>query len=177
MQKFTTWKEELTRLHHDSIKASAPGFFAASGGYSMKIKPYTDTNTNGLTRCVKDFLTYKGHYVIRTNRQGQARIEKIPVGGTQRDISGAGARYYGKISYTKNPEDKAFTDLQASIDGLYVAIEIKCKATKDRMKDGQDKNKISVEKSGAIHVTVPDMLTFWKWYYEELPIIVKSKLK
>ena len=179
MNKFNTWKDELTSMHYESIKAKAPGFFEASGGYSMKIKPYTDTNTNGLTNCVKSFLEFKGHYCIRTNRQGQAKVERIPIGGTQRDISGKGAKVYGKISWTKNPEDKAITDLHASIDGLFVAIEIKCAATKDRIKkkSGQLENKIHVENSGGIHLIVTDMESFWVWYHNVLPGIKSGKLK
>lgn len=177
MSKYKSWKEELIFLHLEDIRTKAPGFFKASGGYSMKIKPYSDTNTNALTRCVKDFLTYKGHYVIRTARQGQARIEKIPIGGTQKDISGRGVKHYDKLSFTKNPEAKAFTDLQASINGLYIAIEIKCKATKDRIKEEQIKNQKCVEKSGAIHLIIPTMQAMWEWYYNELPIILKQKFK
>jgi len=171
------WKDELKRLHLDHIKNTSPGFFAASGGYDMKIKPYTDTNTNGLTRCVIDFLTYKGHYAIRTNRQGQARIERIPIGGTQQNTSGKGVKYHGKVSYTKNPEAKAFTDIQASIGGLYVAIEIKCKATKDRMNDSQEVNKMHVEKSGALWLVVTHFELFRDWYNNVLPDIIKDKLK
>jgi len=167
MSKFKTWKEELTWLHLNDIDNKAPGFFMASGGFSMKIKPYTDTNTNGLTRCVKDFLTFKGHYVIRTARQGQARVERIQMHNHVRT----------KLNWTKNPEGKAFTDLQASINGLFVAIEIKCKKTKDTTKDNQKVNAAMVEQSGAIHLIVPDMLYLWNWYYKDLPNIIKTKLK
>lgn len=174
---FKTWKEELRFLHLDNIRRRTPGAFKASGGFDMKIKPYCDTNTNGLTRCVKEFLTLKGHYCIRTNRQGQARIERIPIGGTQQNLSGKGVKYNGKISFTKNPEEKAFTDLQASIEGMFVSIEIKCRATKDRLKDPQKENKALVENSGGIHLIVGDMNEFWEWYNNELPVIIKSKLK
>lgn len=176
-QPFKNWKEELIFLHLDSIRQKAPGFFKASGGFEMKIKPYCDTNTNGLTRCVKEFLTFKGHYCIRTNRQGQARTERIPIGGTQLDITGRGVKYNSKVTYTKNPEGKAFADLQASIEGLFVSIEIKCKAKKDRTMEGQEENKTLVELSGGILLIVPDMEYFYNWYNTELPNIIKSKLK
>lgn len=174
---FETWKEELIFLHLDNIRQKTPGAFKASGGFEMKVKPYRDTDTNGLTRCVKEFLTFKGHYCIRTNRQGQARIEKIPIGGTQRDINGNGVKYHGKLSFTKNPEGKAFADLQASIEGLFVSIEIKCKAKKDQVREGQEENKTLVEKSGGTLLIVPDMQYFWQWYYTDLPLILKNKLK
>lgn len=173
------WKDELKKLHLAHIEKTAPGFFKASGGYDMKIKPYSDTNTNGLTRCVIDFLTYKGHYAIRTNRQGQARIERIPIGGTQKDCSGRGVKYNGKISYTKASEGKAITDIQASIDGLYIAIEIKCASTKDRLdkKGKQELNGKKVEQSGAIWLVVTHFEQFYNWYNNTLPDIIKSKFK
>lgn len=180
MQKtnFATWKDEMKFLKLNSLKEKYPGAFMASGGWNQKIKPYTDKNTNGLTTCVKDFLTYHGHYAIRTNRQGQAHVEYIPIGGTAKNqMTGKGVKYNQKVKWTKNPEGKAFTDLQATINGLYIAIEIKCKATGDTIKDDQKKNKQLVEQSGGIHLFVTDMEMFWKWYYNELQQILKSKLK
>lgn len=176
---FKTWKDELKFLHLDDQRKKFPRAFVASGGYEQKIKPYVDTNTNGLTRCVKAFLEFKGHYCIRTGRQGQARIERIPIGGTQSNMQGHGVKYHGKISYTKSAEGKAITDLHASIDGIFVAIEIKCLATKDRLKKGskQEENKTFVEASGGLHLTVRTMDQFWDWYYNDLPGILKSKLK
>jgi hypothetical protein len=176
--QFDSWREEIKYLHLAGIQKKSPGFFKASGGFDMKIKPYSDSTTNGLTTCVKAFLEFKGHYCIRTSRQGQARIERLPIGGTQQDITGKGVKYSGKISYTKNPEEKAFSDLHASIHGLFLSIEIKCAATKDRFKKGskQDENKMHVEKSGGLHLVVRTMDQFWSWYYYELPAIIKSKL-
>jgi Holliday junction resolvase len=178
MPDFKTWKDELRFLRLENQRAKYPSAFIASGGYDQKVKSYPDTNTNGLTRNIIDFLTFKGHYAIRTNRQGQARVEYIPQGGTAANqLTGKGVKYNQKVSWTKNPEGKAFTDIQASIDGLYVAIEVKCKTTKDRIKDDQVENKGYVEKSGAIHIIATDMSMFWNWYYNELPIIKQNKLK
>lgn len=178
MCNFANWKEELSFLRRDKIRQQSPGFYAASGGDLMKIKSFPDTNTNGLTRNIIDFLTLKGHYAIRTNRQGQARVEYIPQGGTaSNQLTGKGVKYNQKVSWTKNPEGKKFTDVQASIDGLYIAIEVKCKTTKDKISDGQIDNAVSVQQSGGIHLIATDMTMFWNWYYNELPIIKQNKLK
>jgi len=164
--KLPEWKQALIKLYLDHQARETPGAFKASGGYDQKINKYTDTNTNGLTRCVKDFLEFKGHYCIRTGRQGQARIERVPVGGTQRTIGGRGVIMAGKITYTKSAEGKAIADLHASINGLFIAIEIKCKATGDRFKAGskQDENRKDVQDSGGIHIVVPSMEWFYTWY-------------
>lgn len=184
---FNTWKDELKFLYFEDKRKKYPTqFILKNGAYIPRQngmfegylpKPFTDRTTNGLTNCVKSFLEWSGHYCIRTGRQGQARVERIPIGGTQQSITGKGVKYGGKISFTKNPEEKAFADLHASIEGLFIAIEIKCRTTKDRLKDDQKKNKIHVESSKGIHLVVPDMETFWLWYHNELPIILKSKLK
>jgi hypothetical protein len=168
--KQPNWKIELTKMHLDWIKKESPNFFEASGGYSMKIKPYSDSTTNGLTRCIKDFLTYLGHYVIRTNRQGQARVERVLLGGSQSNIHGKNVKSYGKVTFTKNSEEKAFTDLQASLWGKFVSIEVKCAATKDKFKKGsaQDENKTLVEKSGGIHIIAISMDQFYDIYFSQL---------
>lgn len=179
--QFKSWREEIKYLYFESKRkkhgdeALQPGGFFCPGEYIPK--PWTDKNTNGLTKCIKDFLTFHGHYVIRTNRQGQARIEYIPIGGTQQNVKGQGVKYNSKVSWTKNPEEKAFTDLQASIFGLYVGIEVKCVAKKDRVKDSQIENKAKLESSGGIHLIVPHMEMFWNWYHKELPLILNTKLK
>jgi hypothetical protein len=168
------WKLTLVRLYLDNQKAKYPNAFEAAGGYTQKVKSYSDKNTNGLTRCVKDFLTFKGHYCIRTARQGQARIERVLRGGTQQDMKGNGVKTYGKLTFTKNPEAKAFTDLQVSIGGIYFAVEIKCAATKDTIKANQKENIKLVEQSGAYAIIVPDMETFYNWYNNDLPKILSN---
>lgn len=72
------WKAELKRLKLEYIKKVSPGFYKASGGDTMKIKPWSDKTTNGLTKAIIDWLTYSGHYCNRINTQGQARVKKIP---------------------------------------------------------------------------------------------------
>lgn len=160
------WKIELEKMHLDDIAAKSPGFFKASGGYDMKLKPYTDTNTNGLTRCVIAWDTFKGHYTVRSGNQGQARIQKIPIGGTQLSLDGKGAKTYSKVHYTKNPDGKGKADLQSNMWGLFVSKEIKCEATKDRMRDGQSEHRDRVELSGGIYIIIPSMEWYYNWYIE-----------
>src|SRR5690349_4917972 len=71
------WQQVMKRMKLDNIKAKAPGFFEASGGYTMMVKPYSDKTANGLTRCIIDFLAFKGHYANRISTQGQARVHDI----------------------------------------------------------------------------------------------------
>jgi hypothetical protein len=84
-----------------------------------------------------------------------------------------------KLNWTKNAEAKAYTDIQATIDGLAVAIEIKCKATKDKFdKEGkQEENGRLVQAAGGIWLVVSDMEMFFNWYNNDFPIIKRERLK
>ena len=81
------WKEELRLLKLDNIRKNTPAAFEASGGYSMKIKPYEDRTTNGLTKCIIDFLEFKGHWANRVNTRGTPDITAIIYGlGAQIEV-------------------------------------------------------------------------------------------
>jgi hypothetical protein len=54
------WKAELKRLKLAYIERTAPGFYKASGGDTMQIKPYSDRTANGLTTCVCDWIKFNG---------------------------------------------------------------------------------------------------------------------
>src|SRR5690242_6156339 len=88
-------------------------------------KPYTDKTTNGLTTCVFDWLKFNGHYVNRLNSQGHARIEKIPL---------ANGKVLEKVRYTHGSTNKGTADIDSIINGKPVKIEIKCAATRDRIR-------------------------------------------
>lgn len=60
-----SWKANLKRLKLDSIKSRSAAFFEASGGYEMKITPDKDTTSNGLTRCIIDYINFNGGYANR----------------------------------------------------------------------------------------------------------------
>ena len=73
----TDWKKELKYLKLEDIKSKSPGFFEQSGGYKMKVNPYSDNTANGLTKCIVDWLNFSGHYANRINTMGVARVEKV----------------------------------------------------------------------------------------------------
>ncbi len=159
-----TWKDELKRLKLDSIKESTPQAFEASGGYTMSITPYKDNSANGLTKCIVDFLTFKGHYSNRINTQGQARVSDIP----RFDIFQGKMVSIGKnVSYTKSTTKKGTPDIDAIIQGKPVKIEVK--VGKDYMKKEQKAERAKIEKAGGYYFIAKDMQTFYNWYYETFP--------
>lgn len=152
------WKAELKRLKLEYIKKTAPGFYAASGGDTMKIPPYSDKTTNGLTKAIIDWLTYSGHYANRINTQGQARVKKIP----RYSIFSGKIEYTDKIQYTKGTTAKGTPDIDAIINGLPVKIEVK--AGKDRIRDEQTKQGNRIIAAGGIYFVCFNMDQFTRWY-------------
>lgn len=63
----TDWKDELKLLHLRHLERNYPDAFRLSGGYTQKVKPYTDKTANGLTRCIIDWITYNGGDAQRIN--------------------------------------------------------------------------------------------------------------
>jgi hypothetical protein len=152
------WKDELKRLKLEHIKRTAPGFYAASGGDTMKLKPWNDKTTNGLTAALIDWLTYSGHYANRINTQGQARVKKIP----RYNIFSGQIEYTDKVQYTKGTTNRGTPDIDAIINGLPVKIEVK--AGKDQMRDEQIKQGARIVAAGGIYFVCQNMDQFVNWY-------------
>lgn len=142
------WHNILTTLKHQYLEVTAPGFYKASGGKAMKLKPYSDTTTNGLTNAITDFLKFNKHYSNRINCMGVNRLVN------------------GKMKYTPSTTRKGTADITAIINGKHCSIEVKCKATKDRMSEHQIKERQLVEASGGIYFVATDMDSFLQWYYK-----------
>jgi hypothetical protein len=152
------WRAELKRLKLAYIEKTAPGFYKASGGATMQIKPWSDKTTNGLTKAIIDWLTYSGHYANRINTQGQARVKKIP----RYSIFTSKIEYTDKVQYTKGMTAKGTPDIDAIVNGLAVKIEVK--AGKDRIRDEQVTQGNRITAAGGIYFVARDMDQFVNWY-------------
>lgn len=141
-----TWKQIMAEHKHQYIQNTAPGFYAASGGKTMIIKPYTDKTTNGLTNAIMDFLKFKGQYANRINCMGVTRLIK------------------GNMMHVPSSTRKGVADIHAIIHGKHCSIEIKCKATKDRMSKDQEQERNRIEAAGGIYYVAEDMESFMEWY-------------
>ena len=143
-----SWLTILIKLKHEYIKETAPGFYENSGGTKMKLKPYNDNTTNGLTNAIMDFLKFNKHYCNRINCMGVNRLID------------------GKMKHTPSSTRKGTADITAILNGKHCSIEVKCKATNDRMSKDQKKERERVEASGGLYFIATDMETFIKWYYD-----------
>lgn len=139
-----SWKPLLKRMKLDSIKAKAPGFFAASGGYDMKIKPYRDTTANGLTSAIIDFIIFSGGDANRINTQGQLR------------------KINGRMTWTHGSTRKGTADIHAIFQGRHISIEIKI--GNDKQSDQQIKEAGRVRSAGGLYYVARDMQSFIEWW-------------
>lgn len=140
------WQKTLIELKHQHLQKTAPGFYKISGGRSMKVKGYTDVTTNGLTNAIMDYLKYNQHYANRINCMGVMRLID------------------GKMRHTHSSTRKGVADIHAIINGKHCSIEIKCKATKDRLSDYQIRERQLVENAGGFYFVATDMESFIEWY-------------
>ena len=116
---------------------------------SVRFAPnYTDQNTNGLTKCVIDFLKLNGFHCERTGNEGRVI--------NNRRVHGTGTN--------------GTSDIKAIINGKFIAIEIKCKATKDKQSIAQKEYQKAIELSGGIYLIVGTFGGFIDWYEKYLTV-------
>lgn len=140
------WKLIMAELKHKHLKEEAPSFYAASGGRTMKVKSYDDKSTNGLTNAIMDWLKFHNHYATRINCIGIVRN----IGGVAK--------------YTPSSTRRGVADIHSLILGKHVSIEIKCKATNDKMSTDQHKEQKRIESSGGIYYVAQTMPSFLEWF-------------
>lgn len=135
------WKLLLKRLKLQYLAVNHPDFLRMSGGDKMKIKPYSDSTANELTRAIVDFFIHAGGDANRINTQGQMR------------------KINGKMKWTKGATRKGTADVKAIWKGR--AIDVEVKIGKDSMSDAQHKERQRIEKAGGIYIVAksfPDFL-------------------
>lgn len=138
------WKAELKRLKLAYIEKTAPGFWAASGGDTMKLKPWNDKTANGLTTAVCDWIKFNG---------GDA--QRINTTGTMRKID-------GQMKWTHSGSRRGAADIHAIIQGRAVSIEIKI--GRDQLSGQQLSEKLRIESAGGFYFVARDMDQFVNWY-------------
>src|SRR4051794_31945902 len=113
------WKEQLLSVRKEWYLRNYQA--AKDFGVPAPSKPYEDKTSNGLTRCIYDFLKFSGHYVNRINTQGQVRVEKIQL---------AHGNVRNNVKWTKGSTNLGSADITCIKDGAAIMIEIK--AGKDK---------------------------------------------
>lgn len=103
---------------------------------------HRDENTNGLTKCIIDFLKFKGWQAERIVSSGKydPRLKR----------------------FVKSQSTPGTADISATIKGLSVKIEVKF--GKDRLSEKQKEYRDKVIQAGGIYYVAKDFDTFVEWY-------------
>jgi hypothetical protein len=129
---------------------------------TLPIKSYSDKTANGLTRCIIDFIRFKGWQAERISTTGRPidhRKIVTNVIGQQRMI--------GSLEWIPGTGTNGSADISATIKGLSVKIEVKCKATGDNYQSATQKYyQQQVEAAGGLYCIARDFQSFYDWYFQ-----------
>jgi hypothetical protein len=145
------WKQQMKELKLEHLKNTAPGFFEASGGRTMKVNSYSDNKRATLRKSICDFIQFHGGHA--TPIQGQTR------------------KVDGKLQRTWSTDRKLKADIHCIIKGRYVSVEIQIST--EKANDGQHKEATEVRSAGGLYFIAKSMPGFIDWYdenFQNLPI-------
>lgn len=134
--------KDLERLAHDRFRTEHPNF----PEYAIPPQSYRDDTANGLTRCIVDYIRFRGGQAERINTTG------IPV------------QQRSRIVWRKSNATKGSADISATIAGRSVKIEIKIGP--DRQSEAQRRYQAAIEQAGGLYFIAKDFNTFVEWYGE-----------
>jgi len=132
--------------------------FPSVPDFARSVATYSDKTANGLTKCIIDFIRFKGGQVERINCTGRV----IDNRKTSTDIIG-NQRTIGSLQYIKTAGQRGTADISATIQGRSVKIEVKIK--NDRQSVAQKEYQQSIEASGGLYFIAKDFEQFITWYY------------
>lgn len=112
--------------------------------YAIPPQSYRDDTANGLTRCIVDYIRFRGGQAERINTTG------IPV------------QQRGRIVWRKSNATKGSADISATIAGRSVKIEIKIGP--DRQSEAQRRYQAAIEQAGGLYFIAKDFNTFVEWF-------------
>ncbi|WP_194767856.1 hypothetical protein [Tamlana sp. I1] len=150
--------EALKALKYANLKVNHP----LMPEHAIPRPKYTDRNSNGLTRCVIDWIKLNGFQAERINSMGRMIDNRETI------IDSIGrSRNIGSVTWTKGTGQVGTADISATIKGRSVKIEIKCKATGDNKQSPEQKEyQKSVEAAGGVYLIVRTFQSFFDWYVE-----------
>ena len=108
--------------------------------HAIAPRRYRDDTANGLTRCIVDYIRFRGGQAERINTTG------VP---EQRG---------GRIVWRKSNTTKGSADISATIAGHSVKIEVKIGP--DRQSEAQRRYQAAIERAGGLYFIAKDFTTF-----------------
>lgn len=129
--------------------------------YARAVPKYSDKKTNGLTKCIIDYIRFNGFHAERTSNEGRIidnRKRVTNVLGWERQI--------GSIQRIKSSNQKGTSDIKAVVNGKFIAIEVKNINTKDKQSEAQKEYEKEIKSSGGIYYIAKDFSSFYNWFNE-----------
>lgn len=127
--------------------------------FAIVAPEYKDTSTSGLSKCVYDYVRLRGYFIERSSNEGRIIDDRK----TYVDVVGR-TRVIGSVKRIRSSGTNGTSDYKSVVNGRFIAIEIKCRATNDRIRPDQLRYKEQVEKSGGIYLIVKDFASFFEWF-------------
>jgi hypothetical protein len=121
------------------------------------IPAYRDKDANGLTKCIVDFLHFKGHQAERIAVTGRYMISSRIV----TDIIGR-RRRIGSDRWIKSSMQPGAADISAVINGKAIKIEVKI--GRDQQSQPQKYYQHAVEQAGGVYFIARNFEQFFDWY-------------
>jgi hypothetical protein len=124
--------------------------------YALPATRYSDKTSNGLTKCIIDFLNLTGAQAERINNTGRVLDNRIIV----KDVLG-GSRSIGSTKWIPGTGKNGTADISATIKGRSIKVEVKIGA--DKQSDQQKEYQKEVEAAGGIYFIAKDFNSFYNW--------------
>jgi hypothetical protein len=129
--------------------------------YALPKPKYSDKTSNGLTKCIIDFLKLSGWQAERiavTGRMIDDRHSYTDVIGNTKTI--------GSTRWIKSSMQVGTADISATVKGRSVKIEVK--VGRDRQRPKQIEYQKQVEAAGGIYLLVKSFDQFYSWYVKNV---------
>jgi len=158
-----TWTDTYRQSHHRWQQRTAPGFFAASGGESQKIKYPKVTSSNGLRRAIINFMIWEGHHLEATNTMGRPIDKRVII----TDCLG-NKRQIGSLEWQKGSGAVGSSDAKGHINikgrDYAIPLYVEIKWNKDKQSGEQIGYENIINKTGGIYIVAKTIEGFFEWY-------------
>jgi len=148
--------EAMAILEHLALEANRKQYPNMPDVYRPRFK-YSDKTANGLTKCIVDFLRFRGHQAERIAVTGryvdQTKVVSDCLGRHRRIGSG---------KWIKPSMQVGTADISATVKGIGIKIEVKIGA--DRQSESQAAYQRGIEKAGGVYYIARTFIDFLQWY-------------
>lgn len=159
--------KQAMRLLKEAVKDKKALNSPSIPSYAIVTPSYEDKTTNGLTKCVIDFLNSIGCQAERISSEGKV----IDTRQTFIDVTGRCVSV-GGVKRVKSVGQLGTADISATIHGRSVKIEIKNGT--DRQSEVQKEYQKSIESAGGVYLIVRRFSEFVTWLKHYIETNVKE---